>query len=111
MHHDLSGDRVTVANEAARLAWNDTLEAVLAHAAAAPEHLARTLQADPDFALAHANVQILLRRVAQMHVLHILHHLVDVATLMRSGDGFRVASCANRMVADVARPRPAASAI
>ena len=27
-HHDLSGDRITVANDAARLAWNDTLEAL-----------------------------------------------------------------------------------
>ena len=46
LHHDLSGDRITVANDAARLAWNDTLEALLAHAAATPDHLARTLAAD-----------------------------------------------------------------
>lgn len=52
--HDLNGDRITTASEAARLAWNDTLEAVLAHAAAIPDHLARALAADPDFALAHA---------------------------------------------------------
>lgn len=69
MHHDLSGDRITVANDAARLAWNDTLEAVLAHAAAAPEHLARTLQADPDFALAHAAKGLMLLSLARAELL------------------------------------------
>lgn len=64
-HHDLSGDRVTVANDAARLAWNDTLEALLAHAAATPDHLARTLAADPDFALAHAAKGLMLLSLAR----------------------------------------------
>lgn len=69
MYHDLSGDRVTVANDAARLAWNDTLEAVLAHAAAAPDHLARTLAADPDFALAHAAKGLMLMSLARADLL------------------------------------------
>ncbi|AZO79229.1 MULTISPECIES: tetratricopeptide repeat protein [unclassified Bosea (in: a-proteobacteria)] len=69
MYHDLSGDRVTVANDAARLAWNDTLEAVLAHAAAAPDHLARTLAADPDFALAHAAKGLMLMSLARAELL------------------------------------------
>ena len=34
MFEDLSGDTISVANDAARLAWNDTLEALMAHAAA-----------------------------------------------------------------------------
>jgi tetratricopeptide (TPR) repeat protein len=65
IYHDLSGDRITVANDAARLAWNDTLEALLAHAAATPEHLARTLAADPDFALAHAAKGLMLLSLAR----------------------------------------------
>lgn len=65
MFHDLSGDRISVANDAARLAWNDTLEAVLAHAAATPEHLARTLAADPGFALAHAAKGLMLLSLAR----------------------------------------------
>ncbi|KFC70513.1 hypothetical protein FG93_02965 [Bosea sp. LC85] len=69
MYHDLSGERVTVANDAARLAWNDTLEAVLAHAAATPEHLARTLAADPDFALAHAAKGLMLLSLARSELL------------------------------------------
>ena len=65
MFHDLSGDRISVANDAARLAWNDTLEAMLAHAAATPEHLARTLAADPGFALAHAAKGLMLLSLAR----------------------------------------------
>lgn len=65
MFEDLSGDRISVANDAARLAWNDTLEALMAHAAATPEHLARTLDADPDFALAHAAKGLLLLTLAR----------------------------------------------
>lgn len=68
-YHDLSGDRLTVANDAARLAWNDTLEALLAHAAATPEHLARTLAADPDFALAHAAKGLMLLSLARAELL------------------------------------------
>ena len=47
MFFDCCGHRIAVANDEARLAWDATLEAVLAHAAAAPEHLGRTLAADP----------------------------------------------------------------
>ncbi|CAN5170100.1 tetratricopeptide repeat protein [soil metagenome] len=65
MFHDLSGDRISVANDAARLAWNDTLEAMLAHAAATPEHLARTLAADSGFALAHAAKGLMLLSLAR----------------------------------------------
>jgi tetratricopeptide (TPR) repeat protein len=64
-HHDISGDRITVSSDAARLAWNDTLEALMAHAAATPEHLARTLAADPDFALAHAAKGLMLLSLAR----------------------------------------------
>lgn len=69
MYYDLSGDVVTVANDAARLAWNDTLEALLAHAAATPEHLARTFAADPDFALAHATKGLMLLSLARPELL------------------------------------------
>ncbi|RDJ25189.1 tetratricopeptide repeat protein [Bosea caraganae] len=69
MYHDLSGDCVSVANDTARLAWNDTLEALLAHAAATPEHLARTFAADPDFALAHAAKGLMLLSLARPELL------------------------------------------
>jgi tetratricopeptide (TPR) repeat protein len=69
MYQDLSGDRISVANDAARLAWNDLLEALLAHAAATPEHLARTLTADPDFGLAHAAKGLMLLSLARPELL------------------------------------------
>ncbi|PTM40990.1 tetratricopeptide repeat protein [Bosea sp. 124] len=69
LYHDLSGDRITVGNDAARLAWNDTLEALLAHAAATPDHLARTFAADPDFALAHAAKGLMLLSLARPELL------------------------------------------
>jgi len=65
VHHDLSGDRITVSSDAARLAWNDTLEALMAHAASTPQHLARTLAADPAFALAHAAKGLMLLSLAR----------------------------------------------
>lgn len=64
-HHDLSGDPISVASDGARAAWNDTLEALMAHAASTPEHLARTLAADPDFALAHAAKGLMLLSLAR----------------------------------------------
>ncbi|MDP3258080.1 tetratricopeptide repeat protein [Bosea sp. (in: a-proteobacteria)] len=65
MFFDLCGHSIAVANDAARLAWDETLEAVLAHAAAAPEHLGRTLAADPRFALAHAAKGLMLLSLAR----------------------------------------------
>jgi tetratricopeptide (TPR) repeat protein len=65
MQYDLSGDVVTVSTEAARLAWNDTVDAVMAHAASAPEHLARALAGDPHFALAHAAKGLMLLSLAR----------------------------------------------
>ena len=65
MFFDCCGHRIAVANDEARLAWDATLEAVLAHAAAAPEHLGRTLAADPRFALAHAAKGLMLLSLAR----------------------------------------------
>ncbi len=52
--HDRCGERVTALNADAVSAWDDTVEAILAHAATTPEHLGRALVHDPGFALAHA---------------------------------------------------------
>lgn len=79
VHHDLSGDRITVSSDAARLAWNDTLEALMAHAAATPEHLARTLAADPDFALAHAAKGLMLLSLARAELVAPARDCLDKA--------------------------------
>lgn len=51
---DCFGQPTTIATAAGVEAWNATQMAFLAHGATTPDHLAATLAADPDFALAHA---------------------------------------------------------
>ncbi len=97
MYHDLSGDRVTLANDAARLAWNDTLEALLAHAAATPEHLARTLAADPDFALAHAAKGLMLLSLARPELLGAAG---DCLARARAAEALRPVTRRERMVTE-----------
>lgn len=62
---DASGAETTIANVAALAHWNATIENVLAHAAAAPETLAATLDADPDFALGHAAKGLMIMTLAR----------------------------------------------
>jgi tetratricopeptide (TPR) repeat protein len=97
MYQDLSGDRISVANEAARLAWNDTLEALLAHAAATPEHLARTLQADPDFGLAHAAKGLMLLSLARPELLGAAH---DCLARAMAAQALREVTQRERMVTE-----------
>ena len=58
MTTDLSGCPTTLGQtsdeRAALAAWNDTIRGFLAHAAATPERLERTLRLAPEFALGHA---------------------------------------------------------
>lgn len=54
MHHDIFGQETTINSRDALVSWNDTLLAFLAHGAATPTHLAKTLTLDPNFALGHA---------------------------------------------------------
>ncbi len=63
--HDRCGERVTALNAEAVAAWDATVEAILAHAATAPEHLGRALAQDPGFALAHAVKGLLLLSLAR----------------------------------------------
>lgn len=52
-HYDAFGYPLTLSNKTALDPWNATVQAFLAHDAATPAHLAKTLAADPDLALAH----------------------------------------------------------
>ncbi|MDU8943764.1 tetratricopeptide repeat protein [Ovoidimarina sediminis] len=54
MQTDIFRQETTLASSMALAAWNDTQMAFLAHGAVTPEHLARTLEAEPGFALGHA---------------------------------------------------------
>jgi tetratricopeptide (TPR) repeat protein len=62
---DAGGAATTLSNAAALPHWNGVIDAVFRHAAAAPEHLAATLEADPGFTLAHAVKGLLLLTLAR----------------------------------------------
>ena len=49
--HDIFGCPVSISSSGDLEAWNNTQLGFLAHAAVTPEHLGKTLQSDPDFAL------------------------------------------------------------
>ncbi len=51
---DQYGYEVTLSNPAALDPWHDTVRAFLSHGSTTPQHIARTLELAPDFALAHA---------------------------------------------------------
>jgi len=59
------GQQTTVASQAAMTAWNATQLAFLAHGAATPTHLAAALEAEPEFALAHATKGLFLLLLAR----------------------------------------------
>ncbi|MEM9031800.1 MAG: tetratricopeptide repeat protein [Pseudomonadota bacterium] len=54
MRQDIFGQDTTLDASDALEAWNDTMLAFMAHGATTPEHLAKTLERAPDFAMAHA---------------------------------------------------------
>ncbi len=51
---DFCGCETTLSSQAATDHWNKTVKAFLAHGAATPEHLGKTLELAPDFAQAYA---------------------------------------------------------
>ncbi len=67
--HDTSGAITTIANATALAHWDDTIEHVLAHAAAAPAALAATLKADPSFVLGHAVKGLMILTLARSEML------------------------------------------
>lgn len=69
MYDDLSGYPIAVASHEVREAWNEAVEAILAHDRSAAERLAGTIASDPDFALAHAVNGLLLLSLARADVI------------------------------------------
>lgn len=62
---DAFGNATSLSSDAAGAHWNETVEAILAHARSAPEQLGKTLAADPLFAQGHATRGILLLTLAR----------------------------------------------
>lgn len=69
MSETLAGYRISTRNDAARTAWNTFLEALMAHAATAPDHLAEALARDPNLAVGHATKGLLLLALARAELL------------------------------------------
>lgn len=65
MFMDMCGNRVTTSSQTACFTWDQVIEGALSHAARTPEHLAATLAADPNFALAHATKGLMLMSLAR----------------------------------------------
>ena len=51
---DICNASVSLQSTEALTSWNTMIHAFLAHGTATPQHLGATLEADPDFAMAHA---------------------------------------------------------
>ena len=84
MYYDLSGYVVSVAGDDIRIAWNETVEAVLAHDATAADRLVKTLTADPNFALAHAVNGLMLLTLARAELVPAAVGCHDKARLAKS---------------------------
>lgn len=87
MHCDVSGYAISVANNQARTAWDNAVEAILAHDALAPALLADTLAIDPGFALAHAATGLILLTLARADLLPTATDCLRSAEMARSARG------------------------
>ena len=84
MYYDLSGYAVSVEGDDIRIAWNETVEAVLAHDVTAADRIAKTLMADPNFALAHAVNGLMLLTLARADLVPAAVHCLNNARLAKS---------------------------
>ena len=83
---DRFGSEVTLVDPAALGHWNALQQAFLAHGATAPDHLARTLQAAPDFALGHATKGLLLMLLGRRELVATACEALAQARATASGD-------------------------
>ena len=83
---DRFGSEVTLVDPAAINHWNALQRAFLAHGATAPDHLARTLQAAPDFALGHATKGLFLMLLGRRELVATAREALTQARAAASGD-------------------------
>ena len=94
---DCFGQPTTIGTMAGVEAWNATQMAFLAHGAATPDHLAATLAADPNFALAHAVKGMFLLLLGRREL---VPTAVEACTTARSADAARPVSARERTFID-----------
>lgn len=79
MFTDAYGNATSLSCEIAVGHWNETVEAILAHARSAPDELGKTLAADPLFAQGHATKGILLLTLARAELVGQARLCLDTA--------------------------------
>ncbi|RMF39446.1 MAG: tetratricopeptide repeat protein [Alphaproteobacteria bacterium] len=79
MLHDVNDLAVSLHTPAACTEWNAVQHGFLAHAAVTPTHLARVLEAAPDFALAHAAKGLFLVILGRSELLPVARHALELA--------------------------------
>ena len=84
-HQDVFGYDVTLSNTAAIEPWNSTIQAFLAHGAATPVHLTQTLEAAPDFALAHTAKGFFMMLLGRKELVETAREAHTEATRLMSG--------------------------
>ncbi len=84
-HQDVFGYDVTLSNTAAIEPWNSTIQAFLAHGASTPVHLTQTLEAAPDFALAHTAKGFFMMLLGRKELVETAREAHTEATRLMSG--------------------------
>lgn len=79
MTQDIFGQTTTLGHGPALDAWNKTQLAFLAHGAATPGHLAKALEAAPDFALGHAVKGIFYTLLGRRELMQTAHEALAAA--------------------------------
>jgi hypothetical protein len=82
---DAFGNATSLTGATALSHWNETVEAVLAHARSAPELLGTTLAADPLFAQGHAVKGIMLLTLARAELVPQAQNCLDTALAAAAG--------------------------
>ena len=77
---DIFGYDLTISNGAALESWNATIQAFLAHGAETPVHLTKTLEADPEFALAHTAKGFFMMLLGRSELVETAHEAHTEAT-------------------------------
>lgn len=87
MKQDIFGQMNSLSGSESADSWNGVLLGFLAHAAVTPQHLARVLEAEPDFALGHAVKGIFMVLLGRRELYPIAEQaLRDARTAARTGD-------------------------
>ncbi len=84
---DAFGYPVTLLDRSALDAWTKTIQAFLAHGAATPDHLAKTLETAPDFPMAHVAKGIFYLLLGRSELIPVATEAHSTALTIAAGGG------------------------